>query len=560
MGGILERIKSWWDGAEKSQRTIATVGGGFLAFLIVVTYMFASRPHMGLLAAGLSSAEQGTVVMELQKQGVAYDMDASGNISVPSDKIAELRAKLIMKGTMPATGHTGVDPDLANMSVMSTPRVEKERLKGIAEARLAENIASLDGVSSASVHLALADDSPFVSEKKAATASVIVFGKGDGSLGKEQAHGIALLVASSVPDLDPSGVTVVDGHGNVINDPGDQASPSGKVSNKLETEKLEARRREREIQSKLDAVFGAGQTLATVNLEIDFKGEKFTSDTHTPVQPVETSSTVEKMSGGGTAGGTGGASGVGTNAAAAAAAPTAVTGGPDKANSGYENKSTNTTYVMDEKHSEGEDPAGNLKSMAISVLVNSDKIKDPKPVQDWITNYLGVKATDKNFTANVVSTKFDTTAATDAAKAASAASTRDRMQQIFSLLPIVALVGVALMVIKALGKFAKGGQPLMVATGDGRTIALPSGGINVSAEGLAQNGGTLTMANGQPVATGGLPRLARGLGGEEEEGDYEVDSIKRKINVPLEQIKKMSSDRPEVVAMLIRTWLMEERR
>lgn len=556
MGGILQRIKSWWDGADKSQRTIATVGGGFLAFLIVVTYMFASKPHMGLLAAGLSSAEQGTAVMELQKEGVPYEMDPSGNINVPTDKIPELRARLIMKGSLPASGHAGVDPDLLAMGMTITPRVEKERLKAIAEGRLSENIAALDGVASANVHLALGDDSPFVNDKKAATASVTVFGKGDSSISKEQARGIALLVSSSVPDLDPSGVTVINGHGEVVNDPGDQASANGKVNTKLETEKLEAKRREREIQSKLDAVFGTGQTIATVNLEIDFKGEKYESTQHTPAQPVVTTSTVEKMTGAGAgASAAGGPAGVGANAAAAA--PSALTGGTDKG-SGYENKSTQTEFVMDEKKSTGEDPAGALKSMTISVIVNSDKIKDSKPVQDFITNYLGAKAADKNFTASVVSTKFDTTAATESAKSAAAASSSARMQQIFSLLPIVALVVVAMMVIKAIGKFAKN-QQLVVATPDGRTITLPSGGLNISADGLAQSGATVTLPNGQQAAIGaGGPRIPREPG--EEEGDYEVDSIKRKINVPLEQIKKMSSDRPEVVAMLIRTWLMEERR
>ncbi|HJP82933.1 MAG TPA: hypothetical protein VJ835_05455, partial [Fimbriimonadaceae bacterium] len=38
----------------------------------------------------------------------------------------------------------------------------------------------------------------------------------------------------------------------------------------------------------------------------------------------------------------------------------------------------------------------------------------------------------------------------------------------------------------------------------------------------------------------------------------DVPSIGNKINVPLEQIKKMSNEKPEVVAMLIKSWLLEE--
>ena len=48
----------------------------------------------------------------------------------------------------------------------------------------------------------------------------------------------------------------------------------------------------------------------------------------------------------------------------------------------------------------------------------------------------------------------------------------------------------------------------------------------------------------------------------EDEAEAQLAAIKgisRKVNVPLEQIKKMSSDRPETVAMLIKGWLLEER-
>jgi flagellar biosynthesis/type III secretory pathway M-ring protein FliF/YscJ len=70
MGGLLLRLKSWWDGADKNQRTITIVGGGFLIFLVVVTYLFTSKPRMGLLATGLTPAQMGAVDQELSKEGI----------------------------------------------------------------------------------------------------------------------------------------------------------------------------------------------------------------------------------------------------------------------------------------------------------------------------------------------------------------------------------------------------------------------------------------------------------------------------------------------------------
>ena len=190
-----------------------------------------------------------------------------------------------------------------------------------------------------------------------------------------------------------------------------------------------------------------------------------------------------------------------------------------------------------------------------------DKIADTD-VQTWLDNYMGPRRTDPNFTAKVSKTKFDTSASTAAATAAKEAASKDRMQQIFSLLPILALVGVAVMVLKSIGKFAKT-QTLVLATPDGKMLPLPSGGLNLSPEAIQAAGGDVHAAlAAQSTAHGSahsLPNHASGGHAPEEDG-LEIDSIKRKINVPLEQIKKMSDERPEVVAMLIKSWLMEERR
>ena len=56
-------------------------------------------------------------------------------------------------------------------------------------------------------------------------------------------------------------------------------------------------------------------------------------------------------------------------------------------------------------------------------------------------------------------------------------------------------------------------------------------------------------------------KVRRPDGEEEEEDVYEdVGSIKERMNKPLEQIKKLSAKKPETVAMLIKSWLLEEKK
>lgn len=59
------------------------------------------------------------------------------------------------------------------------------------------------------------------------------------------------------------------------------------------------------------------------------------------------------------------------------------------------------------------------------------------------------------------------------------------------------------------------------------------------------------------------PELADALtamGIETFDDTIDVEAIRRKIDLPLEQIRKMSKQNPQAIAMLLKSWLLEERR
>ena len=63
----------------------------------------------------------------------------------------------------------------------------------------------------------------------------------------------------------------------------------------------------------------------------------------------------------------------------------------------------------------------------------------------------------------------------------------------------------------------------------------------------------------------GLPASAKKSedGGIEFESDDErirITKIKERTSIPLEQIRQMSVERPEAVAMLVKSWLLDEKR
>jgi flagellar M-ring protein FliF len=49
------------------------------------------------------------------------------------------------------------------------------------------------------------------------------------------------------------------------------------------------------------------------------------------------------------------------------------------------------------------------------------------------------------------------------------------------------------------------------------------------------------------------------LGIDPDDDSTDVEGIKRKLDLPLEQIKKMARQRPETVAMLLKSWLSDDK-
>ncbi|MCO5295938.1 MAG: hypothetical protein M9921_03695 [Fimbriimonadaceae bacterium] len=530
MGGFFLNLRSWWETADRTQRAVTLFGSAFLVLLLGGTFYFASRPHYEMLVGGLTPAEQAAAVSELQQMGLSPQTEVNGAVLVPSNRISEARQRLAASGKLPASGHLGVG-SLDNMGVLSSPRVERERLKAVLEGQIATAIEKLDGVAGAQVNLTLGDDTAFVSERQPATGNVTLIERAGGGVGFDQAKSIARLVANSVQGLDIKNVSIINQGGQTLWDGAQMSGANGGAAHKIEAEITESRRREREIQSMLDAAFGPGNTVAKVNLELDFDKSSIVKNEVLPTEtPIVIESNKETMNGsGGTAGGPAGADG--------AVAPVAASASGDQ---GYKGEQQAKTFGAGQMETRTEKSAGNLLSMAITVLADQEKIKDAAPIQNVLDGYLGSHKGAAGFTATVQAVeKFDRTAQAAAQKSAQEAASAGKMQQIFSLLPILALVAMGFVVIKAIAKTAKSGNVMVAALPSGGTVSLGRGG----------EGGSRSI-----VPSDGAARHAAA-----HEEELDIENISTKVNRPLESIKRMSDDKPEVVAMLIKGWLLEER-
>ncbi len=596
MNGILQKLKAWWESADRTQKIVTLGGGGLMLALLIGTFMIASKPKMSIVFANLAPGDAGTVQMDIEGMGIPVTMDTGGNISVPSDKIALVRARLAQNNKLPKSPHPGYE-GLTSMGMMNTPKVEEERLKTMLEGELSKSAEMFDGVDSARVHLTFGIDSPFATEKKDATASVTLAERQAGSVTPDEGRAIATLVASSVPGLDSKKVAIFSRDGRAIYDGTSGDDASGQALTKLQVEKKEGEIRRNELQETLNRVVGPGNALVTVNLTVDNSPMHEESDVPlVDKTPTEDHTLKETMKGDAT-----GKPAIGTsddlNNQKQPMSVDDKSGGKD----GY-NRTQNGIYrgAVGVTHRTTTKGLGDLKSMMVTVFLNRPKADpnaaDPaqadkdaaekeEAVRRAVNTYLGLAKTNPaaavpplsqplaftakdGFGAEIISYPFDDKVQKESEKASTEVAGQQKMSQIISIVPIAVLAILAFVVMAKLSKLGRTpSQAPQYAIAGGGYSSLPMGG------------GTVYEDNGELRA---LPMLsvqeelrqraldsgiseeelnaAMAAAGEKGLNLEDIPSIGKRINLPLEQIRKMGQERPEVVAMLVKSWLLEDRR
>lgn len=525
---------------DRSQRPVWVLGSVLLVGLVIGVTVMSSRPQMSMLFGGLSPADQGMVVDELAKAGIKSEADTGGNVFVPASRLAEARMKLATAKRLPNSGNMGVAS--LDSGMIPSPNVEKEKIKAMKESELASSIQTISGVASARVHLSLGEDTPFMREAKPASASVVINEDGTQMITGEQAQAIARLVQFGVDGLRPENISIINDKGQILYDGGQNGTASSYSDQRIAMETEESHRRQRELQQQLDAAFGVGNTIVSIPvLRLNYDKVQIHSIERDPTaKPVEETTAKETMADTGNS--VSGPAGAETNAQPPSETSTN--------NRNYKGDQKSATYGVNETERTTEKAPGFLEAMAINVLVNKTVVADATPVQQYVQNYLAPYATDPaNFSASVVSTAFDTAAKKKADDETAAASGRARNQQFLSMAPIAALVFVAFMLMKAIGKTTKN-------LGNNPNLALAGGGS------LALGDGFASMSRSDLEDIAGLPagEIQGALERIPSPTEDDVDLIPDKINVPLAQLKQMAKHKPESIANLIKTTLLEDRK
>jgi flagellar M-ring protein FliF len=485
----------------------AMVGGAAIAavLFLVLVMNFASQPSYSTLLTGLDPAQTGKITSALDSKGISYQLQNGGTaLAVNSGQTSQARIALATAGLL---GSQQPGFELFNNSQLGASNFQQQiTYQRALEGQLDQTIQQIQGVNSAQVNLVLPNPQAqlFADNSQAASASVLL---SSSTLDSSAVRGIASLVASSVPGLQLSKVTITDGTGQLLWPTSSQDGSGGATSKQAANNQYDATTAA-SVTALLAQTLGPGKAQVVVNADVN--ANQATSDTLVYGKkgvPLTQQSQTETLTG------TGGTSG-GVTGTIPAYAATAGSG-----NSNYRNATSNTTFGVNKTVTHSVIAPGAVNSQTVSVLVDKSVPAAAIPaIRAAVAGAVGLNAKrgDSLAISQIAFVKTPTAASpTSSTKMISYAK--------YALIGIGALLFLFFMRrnLKRREREVFAGQPTWL-----RELETP-----------------------RPLAA-----LASGVDDE----PTEVKRLRSPVNIPKRQVEELVERDPDRVAQQVRAWMNED--
>ncbi len=376
---LFGQIKEFWNSLGKGQKWTLTGAAVVLMIFFSLLFFYSGRISYAPLFSGLGLEDQASIVDILKEKGVEYRLDPSASaILVPEDAVYNLRLDMASSG-LPKSGTVGYEIFDDSKMGMTDFQQQVAYVRAL-EGELARTISRLDVVEFARVNVVLVKQKLFLKEEQPATASVLIRLRPGRQMKTDQIKAVMKLVASSVEGLNPDNVSIVDTSGHLLSElVGDgfliyQGSSGGVSSVQREMERLQEIDLEKKVQNMLSAIFGPGNSVVRVRVELDFSSLSRTKQGYLPeargkgivrsIQTVEESFSGSAQSN----------KGVGT----ASNIPGYAVKASGSNNGDYNKTDQVINYEISSFQQEEQKAPGTMKRITASVVINSEESSVPK--------------------------------------------------------------------------------------------------------------------------------------------------------------------------------------
>lgn len=287
---MIDKTKEFWKNSSIVKKVILI--GIIVAIIgaVVVATNVSSKPTTVKLfnAAVTDETLRSQILDRISQENIEAFVSDDGYISVLDDKTArKMRSILVTEGLTPS--NVDIFEGFYNRSWSTTDKEQNIRLKNLITQNLKMHLESLSDISSANVTLVLPENELFASDQKPVSASVILNIKSSSNLANERKRllGIQKLILSAVEGLTAENLTISDMDGNVLNDFEGMADMD-RVSVIERQQKL---RRKLEAQLKADVLIALQKTKTedrirdlNVTIDMDMSEKSNESTIYTPIE------------------------------------------------------------------------------------------------------------------------------------------------------------------------------------------------------------------------------------------------------------------------------------
>lgn len=363
MGPALKELRNLV--TQLGPRRLMIMGGIVLALLVGIgaLAMRGSSSEMAFLYTDLDPAAAQAITDKLKAQGVPFELSADGTgVMAPIDRTPELRMELASERLGGKIGYDVLDNE--ESFGVSSSRAKINETRAI-EGELSKSIESLDRISKARVHIVMPEREIFAAEARKASAAVTV--KTNGRLPKEAVQSIRYLVSSSVPELSPSAVSVVDQTGALLARAGEDGGAGGGDIDEQQSA-IEARMRS-EVESMIEPIVGQGKVRAEVAVSLDRDQTREEADVFDPdTQVIAHQVTVDSKDQNDSS--NAGSEGVSVGAQLPDANGPITGGGQENQRSAKSESSEETTFQNSHKQTVSVRAPGKINRLSVAVMVD----------------------------------------------------------------------------------------------------------------------------------------------------------------------------------------------
>ena len=468
MAPALRNIGELWQRTDLVQRVLLV--GVLVAFAIGAAFLvrWVREPKMGLLYSDLDPAEAAKIVEKIRDDDIPHKLADGGRTVYVSEKEVYSLRLLMASQSLPSGSHAGYKI-LDKEQFGASPYLQKVNHIRAIEGELAKSVQTLEGVTSARVHVAPGESGLFGAKHSKATASVVLrLAKGWRPTGQNVAA-ITHLVAGGVEGLAANDVTVIDSEGNKLSRAKDGHLSGSGGGGVIDLRASEEARLARKIEDLLTPVLGPGRV--SVRVAAKLTTESVTKETKEVSKGAEVESQTTRTT---------------------SSSP----GAAGKAGTQNETESEQVTNIPSERVSRIVQLPGEVTSISVSCLVDltgpekeegQEEAATPtmtaENVEDLIRNALGLKETDA---LKVITTRFhdpqsDTSATTEAE---AGMFTKDFILDMAKRFSLGILVIGALLALKILRKSSK---KAVVAAGVEGEVQQPQHLLTAAAGGASRD-------------------------------------------------------------------------